>query len=93
MYPASASDIIRVLNIRLNSFLETQETVKVPFLLVKRIREAVLDEVLQPGERLLEGELAEKFQVNRQPVREALLALARFRPQGSSRQSSDRSLW
>ena len=75
MYPASASDIIRVLNIRLNSFLETQETVKVPFLLVKRIREAILDEVFQPGDRLIEVDLAEKFEVSRQPVREALLAL------------------
>ena len=75
MYPASASDIIRVLNIRLNSFLETQETVKVPFLLVKRIREAILDEVFQPGDRLVEVDLAEQFEVSRQPVREALLAL------------------
>ena len=54
---------------------ETQETEKVPFLLVKRMREAILDEVFQPGDRLVEVDLAEKFEVSRQPVREALLAL------------------
>jgi DNA-binding GntR family transcriptional regulator len=43
--------------------------------LVKRIREAILDEVFQPGDRLVEVDLAEKFEVSRQPVREALLAL------------------
>jgi DNA-binding GntR family transcriptional regulator len=54
---------------------ETPESQKVPFLLVKRIREAILDQVFQPGDRLIEVELAEKFEVSRQPVREALLAL------------------
>jgi DNA-binding GntR family transcriptional regulator len=54
---------------------ETPEGQKVPFLLVKRIREAILDEVFQPGDRLVEVDLAEKFEVSRQPVREALLAL------------------
>jgi biotin operon repressor len=34
-----------------------------------------LDEVFQPGDRLVEGELAEKFEVSRSPVREALQAL------------------
>jgi DNA-binding GntR family transcriptional regulator len=54
---------------------ETPETEKVPVFLVKRIREAILDEVFQPGDRLVEVELAEKFEVSRSPVREALLAL------------------
>jgi DNA-binding GntR family transcriptional regulator len=54
---------------------ETQENGKVPFFVVKRIREAILDEVFQPGDRLGEVELAEKFKVSRLPVREALLAL------------------
>ena len=54
---------------------ETEESEKVPFFLVKRVREAILDEVFQPGDRLLEVDLAEKFEVSRQPVREALLAL------------------
>jgi DNA-binding GntR family transcriptional regulator len=48
---------------------------KVPFLLVKWIREAILDEAFKAGDRLAEGELAEKFEVSRSPVREALLAL------------------
>ena len=46
-----------------------------PFLLLKRIREAILDEAFQPGDRLVEVELAEKFKVSRLPVREALLPL------------------
>jgi DNA-binding GntR family transcriptional regulator len=54
---------------------ETPASQKVPFLLVTRIREAILDEVFQPGDRLIEVDLAEKFEVSRQPVREALLAL------------------
>jgi DNA-binding GntR family transcriptional regulator len=54
---------------------ETQETEKVPFLVVKRIREAILDGVFKPGDHLTEVELAEKFEVSRSPVREALLAL------------------
>src|SRR5215472_16380711 len=54
---------------------EIPESQKVPFLLVKRIREAILDEMFQPGDRLVKVELAEKFHVSRQPVREALLAL------------------
>jgi Bacterial regulatory proteins, gntR family len=47
---------------------ETQETEKVPFLVVKRIREAILDEVFKPGDHLGEVELAERFEVSRSPV-------------------------
>jgi DNA-binding GntR family transcriptional regulator len=54
---------------------ETQETEKAPFLVVKRVREAILDEVFKPGDHLGELELAEKFEVSRSPVREVLLAL------------------
>jgi DNA-binding GntR family transcriptional regulator len=54
---------------------ETPENQKVPFLLVQRIREAILDGVFVPGDRLVEVDLAEKFEVSRSPVREALLAL------------------
>src|SRR5215469_10192383 len=54
---------------------ETQDTEKAPFLVVKRVREAILDETFQPGDRLGEVEVAEKFEVSRSPVREALLAL------------------
>jgi DNA-binding GntR family transcriptional regulator len=54
---------------------ETQDTDKVPFLVVKGIREAILDEAFKRGDHLGEVELAEKFEVSRSPVREALLAL------------------
>jgi DNA-binding GntR family transcriptional regulator len=54
---------------------QMQEREKVPFVLAKRIREAILDEVFKPGDRLTEAELVEKFEVSRSPVREALLAL------------------
>jgi DNA-binding GntR family transcriptional regulator len=48
---------------------------KVPVLVVKKIRDAILDETFQPGERLPEAELAKIFEVSRSPVREALFAL------------------
>src|SRR5262249_38342898 len=54
---------------------ETQETEKAPFLVAKRIRESILDEIFKPGDHLGEGELAERFEVSRSPVREAFLAL------------------
>jgi DNA-binding GntR family transcriptional regulator len=54
---------------------EKLETEKAPTLVVKRIREAILDEVFKPGDHLAEGDLAQKFEVSRSPVREALLAL------------------
>jgi DNA-binding GntR family transcriptional regulator len=54
---------------------ETQENGKAPFLVVKKIREAILDEVFKPGDHLGEVELAERFGVSRSPVREGLLAL------------------
>jgi DNA-binding GntR family transcriptional regulator len=54
---------------------DTQETEKAPFLVVRRIREGILDEDFTPGDRLGELELAERFKVSRSPVREALLAL------------------
>jgi DNA-binding GntR family transcriptional regulator len=54
---------------------ETQETEKAPFLVVRRIREGILDEDFKPGDHLREIDLAEKFEVSRSPVRETLLAL------------------
>jgi DNA-binding GntR family transcriptional regulator len=54
---------------------QIQEVEKVPFVVAKRIREAILDEVFKPGDHLTETELVEKFEVSRSPVREALLAL------------------
>jgi DNA-binding GntR family transcriptional regulator len=53
----------------------TEETGKVPLLVAKRIRDAILDKVFKPGDHLGEVELSEKFEVSRSPVREALLAL------------------
>jgi DNA-binding GntR family transcriptional regulator len=54
---------------------DAQETEKAPFLVVRRIREGILDEDFKPGDHLGEIELAEKFEVSRSPVRETLLAL------------------
>jgi DNA-binding GntR family transcriptional regulator len=54
---------------------ESPDTEKAPFLVVRRIREAILDEIFKPGDHLGEVELAEKFEVSRSPVRETLLAL------------------
>jgi len=48
---------------------------KAPFLVIGKVRDAILAGTLKPGDRLLEGELAERFKVSRSPVREALLAL------------------
>ena len=54
---------------------ENKDTEKASLLVVKRIREGILDEVFKPGDHLGESELAEKFKVSRSPVRETLLAL------------------
>ena len=52
-----------------------QEIEKTPFLVVQKIRDAILDETFKPGERLPESGLGERFKVSRSPVREALFAL------------------
>jgi DNA-binding GntR family transcriptional regulator len=51
------------------------EAEKAPFVVVQKIREAILDETFKPGERLPEATLGEMFKVSRSPIREALLAL------------------
>jgi DNA-binding GntR family transcriptional regulator len=43
---------------------ELPEIEKVPALVVKKIREAILNEVFKPGDRLTEAELAERFEVS-----------------------------
>src|SRR5262249_53518851 len=52
-----------------------QESEKAPFLVAKRIREGILDEVFKPGDHLAELDLSARFEVSRSPVREALLTL------------------
>jgi DNA-binding GntR family transcriptional regulator len=54
---------------------EALEVGKAPFQVIRRIREAILDETFKPGERLPEEQVGDMFNVSRSPVREALLAL------------------
>jgi DNA-binding GntR family transcriptional regulator len=54
---------------------DEQETEKAPFLVIQKIRDAILDETFKPGERLPEEQIGKMFNVSRSPVREALLAL------------------
>ena len=54
---------------------DEEETEKAPFLVVRKVRDAILDETFKPGDRLPEAELAEMFEVSRSPIREALFAL------------------
>ena len=52
-----------------------QEIEKTPFLVVQKIRDAILDETFKPGDRLPEEQVGKMFNVSRSPVREVLLAL------------------
>jgi DNA-binding GntR family transcriptional regulator len=54
---------------------ETSEIEKTPTVIIRKIRDAILDEVFKPGDWLPEAELGERFGVSRSPIREALLAL------------------
>ena len=54
---------------------DEHETEKAPFLVVQKIRDAILGETFKPGERLPEGQVGKMFNVSRSPVREVLLAL------------------
>src|ERR1700746_2807836 len=54
---------------------DEQETEKAIFLVVRKIRDAILDETFKPGERLPEEQLGKMFNVSRTPAREALFAL------------------
>ncbi|MBM7463615.1 GntR family transcriptional regulator [Microbacterium dextranolyticum] len=45
--------------------------------ILSRLRDAIVDGSLAPGEQLRDGDLAERLGVSRTPVREALLELAR----------------
>ena len=44
-------------------------------LVLERLREAILNRTLKPGDRIVEAELAQVFNVSRTPVREALRVL------------------
>jgi DNA-binding GntR family transcriptional regulator len=54
---------------------ETHNDEKTPVIVIKKIRDLILNETLKPGDWLPESELGERFGVSRSPVREALLAL------------------
>jgi DNA-binding GntR family transcriptional regulator len=54
---------------------EASEIEKTPTVVIRKIRDAILDETFKPGDWLPESELGERFGVSRSPVREALLAL------------------
>ncbi len=54
---------------------DEEEPEKAIFLVVKKIRDAILDETFKPGERLPEEQLGKMFNVSRTPAREALFAL------------------
>src|SRR5215468_5419037 len=43
---------------------------------IEELRQAILSRKLKPGERLVEGRLADEFGVSRNPVREAIRVLA-----------------
>jgi DNA-binding GntR family transcriptional regulator len=54
---------------------DQQETEEARLLVVKKVRDAILDETFKPGKRLPEEQLGKMFNVSRTPVREVLLAL------------------
>jgi DNA-binding GntR family transcriptional regulator len=54
---------------------DEQGTEKAIFLVVRKIRDAILDETFKPGDRLPEEQVGKMFKVSRSPVREVLLTL------------------
>jgi DNA-binding GntR family transcriptional regulator len=54
---------------------ENMQIEKAPMMVIRKIRNAILDEIFKPGDWLPELELAKRFQVSRSPIREALQAL------------------
>ena len=73
-WPARKFELMRspVVQQRRNNQQETEEA---RFLVIKKIRDAILDETFKPGERLPEEQVGKMFNVSRSPVREVLLAL------------------
>lgn len=62
---------------QLGSFLTPSQKTNLAEEIVGRLREAIVNGQLQPGERLREDELAETLGVSRGPIREALVELER----------------
>jgi DNA-binding GntR family transcriptional regulator len=54
---------------------DEEESEEPRFVVVKKIRDAILDETFKPGERLPEEQLGKMLNVSRTPAREALFAL------------------
>ena len=54
---------------------ETTQVEKTAAVLIRKIRDAILDDVFKPGDWLPELDLAKRFEVSRSPIREALQAL------------------
>ena len=54
---------------------EISQVEKTATVVIRKIRDAILDDVFKPGEWLPEVDLAARFKVSRSPIREALQAL------------------
>ena len=54
---------------------EISQVGKTATVVIRKIRDAILDDVFKPGEWLPEVDLAARFKVSRSPIREALQAL------------------
>jgi DNA-binding GntR family transcriptional regulator len=54
---------------------DEEESEEARFVVIKKIRDAILDETFKPGERLPEEQVGKMFNVSRSPIREALFAL------------------
>ena len=65
---------MRQLSVR-NMKNETSQFEKTATVLIRKIRNAILDDVFKPGDWLPEVDLVKRFQVSRSPVREALQLL------------------
>jgi DNA-binding GntR family transcriptional regulator len=65
---------MRQLSVR-NMKNETTQVEKTATVLIRKIRDAILDDHFKPGDWLPELDLAKRFEVSRSPIREALQAL------------------
>jgi len=65
---------MRQLSVR-NMKDETTQVEKTGTVLIRKIRDGILDDVFKPGDWLPELDLAKRFEVSRSPIREALQVL------------------